>query len=50
MSYPEFHHIGFKIISVYFMCVTISQNNEKLNLRNKTIKKLDQITDILQKK
>ncbi len=37
MSYPEFHHIGFKIISVYFMCVTISQNNEKLNLRNKKI-------------
>ena len=50
MSYPEFHHIGFKLISVYFMYVTIQQNNEKLILRNKTIKKLDVITDILQKK
>ena len=50
MSYPEFHHIGFKIISVCFMCITIAQNTENLNLRNKTIKKLDRISDILQKK
>ena len=50
MSYPEFHHIGFKLISVYFMYTTIQQNNEKLILRNKTIKKLDVITEILQKK
>ena len=30
MSYPEFHHIGFKIISTFFMIVTIKQNEQKL--------------------
>jgi len=30
MSYPEFHHIGFKIISTYFMYITINQNNQKI--------------------
>jgi hypothetical protein len=29
MSYPEFHHIGFKIISTFFMIVTIKQNEQK---------------------
>jgi len=34
MLYPEFHHIGFKIISTYFMFITINQNNQKIeNLR-----------------
>ena len=35
MSYPEYHHIGFKIITTFFMYVTISQNTEKLNLQKK---------------
>ena len=30
MSYPEFHHIGFKIISTYFMYITINQNRQKI--------------------
>lgn len=30
MSYPEFHHIGFKIISTWFMYITINQNNQKI--------------------
>ncbi len=29
MLYPEFHHIGFKIISTYFMFITIKQNEQK---------------------
>ncbi len=34
MLYPEFHHIGFKIIFTYFMFITINQNNQKIeNLR-----------------
>lgn len=34
MLYPEFHHIGFKLISTYFMFITINQNNQKIeNLR-----------------
>jgi hypothetical protein len=50
MTYPEYHHIGFKIVSTFFMYITINQNNEKLILKNKKIQKLDQITYILQKK
>jgi len=30
MLYPQFHHIGFKIISTCFMIVTIKQNEQKL--------------------
>ena len=30
MLYPQFHHIGFKIISTYFMFITIKQNNQKI--------------------
>jgi len=30
MPYSEFHHIGFKIISTYFMYITINQNNQKM--------------------
>jgi hypothetical protein len=30
MPYPQFHHIGFKIISTFFMIVTIKQNEQKL--------------------
>jgi hypothetical protein len=30
MPHPEFHHIGFKIISTYFMYITINQNNQKM--------------------
>jgi hypothetical protein len=30
MPYPQFHHIGFKIISTYFMYITIIQNNQKI--------------------
>ena len=48
MTYPQYNHIGFKIISAFFMYITISQNNEKLILKNKKIQKLDQITSILQ--
>jgi uncharacterized membrane protein len=30
MLYPQFYHIGFKIISTCFMIVTIKQNEQKL--------------------
>ena len=30
MLYPQYHHIGFKIISTFFMFVTIQQNDQKI--------------------
>jgi hypothetical protein len=30
MLYPQYHHIGFKLISTYFMIIIIKQNNQKI--------------------
>jgi hypothetical protein len=30
MLYPQYHHIGFKLISTYFMIIMIKQNNQKI--------------------
>lgn len=48
MSYPEFHHLGFKIISFYFMLLSINYMNNNLQLKVANYRKLDEIKDLLQ--
>ena len=48
MSYPEFHHLGFKLISFYFMLQTISYMSVNLKFKLENQQKLDEIKDLLQ--
>ena len=48
MSYPELHHLGFKMISCYFMLKTISYMGINLQLKLENQKKLDEIKGLLQ--
>ena len=48
MSYPEFHHLGFKLISFYFMIQSINYMNQNLQIKVANHKKLDEIKSLLQ--
>lgn len=48
MSYPELHHLGFKIISCYFMLKSIDYMGINLQFKLENQKKLDEIKDLLQ--
>jgi hypothetical protein len=48
MPYPEFHHIGFKLISCYFMFKSIVYMGINLRFKIENQKKLDEIKDLLQ--
>ncbi len=48
MSYPELHHLGFKLISFYFMLQSLSYMKYNLQLKVANQKNLDEIKDLLQ--
>jgi hypothetical protein len=48
MSYPQFHHLGFKCISFIFMMQCISYMNVNLKFKLENQKKLDEIKTLLQ--
>jgi hypothetical protein len=48
MSYPEFHHLGFKMLSCFFMFQTINYMNLNLKFKVENQKKLDEIKGLLQ--
>jgi hypothetical protein len=48
MSYPELHHLGFKMISCYFMFQSINYMSLNLRIKLENQKRLDEIKNLLQ--
>jgi hypothetical protein len=48
MTYPEFHHLGFKMLTTFFMFQCINYMNVNLQLKVDNQKKINEIKNLIQ--